>query len=255
MALFTKELLRLNRKMQIVLLVVFLATVISVFFLWRYMELKSLGQNAAYKAPMHIYTQAEKLMVRGKFGRALKRYEEAERMLRQIPDIDLSEDFYYAIVSNAIGTVHLRIGIYGDGNNENKIKSRADLAKDRASIILSQSYFDTSISTYRKWLKSHRPGPEKIAALQKSREGVAEDKIELEPFERYERALSVSLTNRGMALRYLDDIAGATACYEEALSLWADNKTASANLKSMREVISEEESESKQKTLDRQSRN
>jgi len=42
MAIFTKELLHLNRKMQIVLLVVFLATVVSVFFLWRYMELKSL---------------------------------------------------------------------------------------------------------------------------------------------------------------------------------------------------------------------
>ncbi len=251
MAFFTKELLQLNRKMQIVLLIVTITVMVSVFFLWRFMELKSLGQNAAYKAPMHIYTKAEKQMIRGKLGRALKLYEEAEQMLRQIPDIDLSEDYYYGIVCNAIGTVHLRIGIYGAGNNENKIKSRADLAQDTDSIILAQSYFDKSINAYQKWLKLHRPEAEKIVALYKSREGVAEDKIILEPFERYERALSVTVGNRGMALRYLNDIAGATASYEEALSIWADNNTAAANLESMRQVISEEESENKQKMLDR----
>ncbi|HIE07472.1 MAG TPA: hypothetical protein EYP64_05465 [Desulfarculaceae bacterium] len=251
MAIFTKELLQLNRKMQIVLLVVLITVSASVFFLWRDMAYKSLGQNAAYKAPMNVYTKAEKLMVRGKFNRALKRYEEAEKMLRQIPDIDLSEDYYYGIVCNAIGTVHLRIGIYGSGNNDNNIKSRADLAQDQDSITLAQSYFDTSINAYRKWLKLHRPEAEKIVALYKSREGVAEDKIVLEPFERYERALSVTLGNRGMALRYLKDIAGATTSYEEALSIWADNNTAAANLESMRQVISEEESENKQKMLDR----
>jgi tetratricopeptide (TPR) repeat protein len=250
MALFTKELLHLNRKMQIVTLVIFITVVGSLFFLWRDMEYKSLGQNAAYKAPMNIYTEAEKLMVRGKFDRALKRYQEAERMLRQIPNADLSDDFYYAIVNNAIGTVHLRIGIYGEGNNDNKIKSRADLAQDKASIELSQKYFDISINAYQKWLKLHRPAPEKIAALMKSREGVAEDKIQLEPFERYERALSISLTNRGMALRYLGDIDGATDCYNQAIHLWADNNTAAANLKSMQEVLAEE-SKGEQKMLDR----
>lgn len=251
MALLSKELLHLNRKMKIVLLVIVIVSLATVFFLWRDMEYKSLGQNAAYKAPMNVYSAAEKLMVRGKLDRALKRYEEAERMLRQIPDLDLSDDFYYAIVSNAIGTVHLRIGIYGKGDNENAIKSRADLAKDRESIIKSQGYFDVSINAYQKWLDEYRPAPEKIAELLKSREGVAEDKIELEPFERYERALSISWGNRGMALRYLGDIAGATASYEKSLELWSDNETVHANLKSMREVIAEDKSKDKQKMLDR----
>jgi tetratricopeptide (TPR) repeat protein len=254
MAIFTKELLHLNRKMKIVLLVIVIISLATLFFLWRDMSYKSLGQNAAYKAPMNIYTEAEKLMIRGKFDRALKRYEEAERMLRQIPNVDLSDDFYYGIVNNAIGTVYLRIGIYGEGNNDNKIKSRADLARDKSSIRKSQAYFDVSINAYQKWLKLNRPGPEKIAALMKNREGVAEDKIQLKPFERYERALSISLTNRGMALRYLGDIDGATACYDQALSLWADNKTAAANLKSMREVL-EDESKNEQKMLDSQTAN
>jgi tetratricopeptide (TPR) repeat protein len=251
MALFSKELLHLNSKMKIVLLVIVIISVATLFFLWRDMSYKSLGQNAAYKAPMNVYTAAEKLMVRGKFDRALKRYEEAARMLRQIPDLDLSDDFYYAIVNNAIGTVHLRIGIYGKSDNDNAIKSRADLAKDRESIIQAQGFFDISINAYQKWLDEHRPAPEKIAALYKSREGVAEDKIELEPFERYERGLSISWTNRGMALRYLGDIAGASAAYEKALELWDDNETAHANLKSMREVIAEEKSKDEEKMLDR----
>ncbi|RLB69040.1 MAG: hypothetical protein DRH03_09030 [Deltaproteobacteria bacterium] len=251
MALLSKELLHLNRKMKIVLLVIVIISLATLFFLWRDMSYKSLGQNAAYKAPMNVYTAAEKLMVRGKFDRALKRYEEAERMLRQIPDVDLSDDFYYAIVNNALGTVHLRIGIYGKSDNDNSIKSRADLAKDHESIIQAQGFFDISINAYQKWLDEHRPAPEKIAALYKSREGVAEDKIELEPFERYERALSISWTNRGMALRYLGDIAGATAAYEKAMELWDDNNTAQANLESMREVIAEEKSKDEQKVLDR----
>ncbi len=251
MAIFTKELLHLNRKMKIVLLVIAMVSVATLFFLWRDMEYKSLGQNAAYKAPMHIYTAAEKLMVRGKFDRALKRYKEAEKMLRQIPGLNLSDDFYYAIVNNAIGTVYLRIGVYGKGDNENAIRSRADLARDRESILKAQGYFDISINAYQKWLDEHRPTAAELAALHKSREGVAEDKIELKPFERYERALSISLTNRGMALRYLGDINGATAAYNKALALWSGNETAQANLKSMREVIAEDKAKTEQKTLDR----
>lgn len=251
MAIFTKELLHLNRKMQIVVLVISIATVATVFFLWRGMAYKSLGQNASYKAPMNIYTKAEKLMVRGKYDRALKRYKEAERMLRQIPNVDLSEDFYFAIVNNALGTVHLRIGVYGKSDNENVIQSRADLAQDHDSIIVAQGYFKVSIDAYQKWLERYRPDPVEIAALAKSREGMAVDKIELEPFERYERGLSVSLTNQGMASRYLGDFTVAADYYRQALALWDENNTAIANLESMNKVISEEESKGEEKRLDR----
>jgi len=251
MAIFTKELLHLNRKMKIVLLVIAAISLVTLFFLWRYMVYKSMGENGAYKAPINVFADAEKLMIRGKFDRAIKRYEEAERMLCQIPNIDLSNDFYYARVNNEIGAIYLRIGIYGKSDDDNAIKSRAELPKDRELLKKSQVYFDVSINAYQKWLDEHRPSSEKIAALYKSREGVAEDKIELEPFERYERALSISWANRGMALRYLGDIAGATAAYNKALELWGDNETARANLKSMREVIAEEKSKAEEKMLDR----
>ena len=61
MAFFTKELLHLNRTMRIVIAVVTVTVVVSLFFLWRSMEQRSLGQNAAYKAPMHVYTKARKV--------------------------------------------------------------------------------------------------------------------------------------------------------------------------------------------------
>ncbi|MCD6292233.1 MAG: hypothetical protein J7M09_02105 [Deltaproteobacteria bacterium] len=251
MAIFTKELFHLNRKMQIVLLVVTISVAGALFFLWREMQYKSLGQNAAYKAPMNIYTQAEKLMIRGKFDRALKRYLEAERMLREIPDVDLSDDFYFAIVNNAIGTVHLRIGVYG--KDENGIKSRADLGKKPDEILKALGHFTISVEAYQKWLAKHRPAADKIAALIESRKGMVEDEIILEPFERYERALSMSLTNCGMAHRYLGDIPAAERYYHQALELWKDNLTAAANLESMEKVIAEENGEKagqKQKMLD-----
>lgn len=251
MAIFTKELLHLNRKMQIVLLVVTISVAGALFFLWRDMQYKSLGQNAGYKAPMNIYTQAEKLMIRGKFDRALKRYTEAERMLREIPGIDLSDDFYFAIVNNAIGTVHLRVGIYGEG--EFGIKSRADLGKNPDEILKALGHFTISVKAYRKWLAANYPTADEIATLIEGRQGVARDKIELAPFERYERALSMSLTNCGMAHRYLGDIPAAERYYHQALALWKDNLTAAANLDSMEKVIAEEngeKAESEQKMLD-----
>ncbi|MEA3347634.1 MAG: hypothetical protein U9Q39_01100 [Pseudomonadota bacterium] len=250
-----KELLVLNRKMKIVVAVIAVGMTIALFFLWREMVYKSLGQNAAYKAPMNIYTQAEKLMIRGKFDRALKRYVEAEKMLREIPGIDLSQDFYFGIVNNAIGTVYLRVGIYGKGESE--ITSRLDLGKDRESILKALGHFTTSVNAYQEWLAANRPGADEIAALLESRKGVSEDKIELEPYERYERALSMSLTNCGMAQRYLGDLPAAEQYYQQALALWDENRTANANLDSMHKVIAEEageevveEVESEQKMLD-----
>ncbi len=256
MAIFTKELLQLNRKMQIVLLVVTITVAGALFFLWREMAYKSLGQNAAYKAPMNIYTEAEKLMVRGKFERALKRYADAERMLRAIPGIDLSDDFYFAIVNNAIGTVHLRIGVYGEG--EGRIKSRLDLGKNHDELLKAMGRFTLSVDAYQKWLAANRPGGDEIAALMESRQGVPEDKIQLEPYERYERALSMSLTNCGMAKRYLGDMLAAGQYYHQALDLWADNRTAAGNLDSMQKVIADdagevvaEEVDPEQKLLDK----
>lgn len=241
MAIFSKELLNLNRTMRIVLAVVVVTVLVTVFFLWRHYSHQSLGQNAAYKAPMNIYSQAEKMMVRGKFDRALRRYKEAAERLRAIPQIDLSEDFYYAIVNNAIGTVHLRVGIYGKGDND--VQSRADLGQNGEELLKALGCFTLSVDAYQKWLAGNRPGGDVIAALLKSREGVAEDKIVLEPYERYERALSISLTNCGMAQRYMGDLQLAEEYYLQALGLWPKNRTATANLESMKEVMAEESGE------------
>ena len=238
MALFSRELLVLNRKMKIVLLVIALSAALSLFFLWRYMVQQSLGQNAAYKAPMHVYSSAEKMMIREKFDKALKEYARAAKMLEQVPGIDLSTDYYYAIVNNAIGTVHLRIGVYG--NNDRPIKLRSDLGRNRDEILLALDYFNRSVGAYKKWLQLNRPTAEAIAALAKSRQGVAEDKIEMVPYERYERALSVCLTNCGLAYRYLRDFDRARGYYNEALQLWPKNKTARHNLEDMEKVLAEE---------------
>ncbi len=238
MALFTRELLVLNRKMKIVLLVIALSAALSLFFLWRYMVQQSMGQNAAYKAPMHVYSSAEKMMVREKFEKALKEYNRARKMLEKIPGIDLSTDFYYAIVNNAIGTIHLRVGIYGPKGKEAKL--RPELGKNTGELKLALEYFNRSVAAYKKWLKLHRPTAPELAELARSRKGVAEDKIDLQPFERYERALSVTLVNCGMAWRYLKDYDRARAYYNEALKLWPGNKTARHNLKEMEMVLAEE---------------
>jgi subtilase family serine protease len=100
--------------MRYVLLIIAASAVVSIVMLWRYYQVRSLGQDICYQAPMRVYSAAGKKMVRGKFDQALQEYLRAREMIAAIPGIDLKADFYYAIVNNAIGTIYLRRGIYGE---------------------------------------------------------------------------------------------------------------------------------------------
>ncbi|MBW1646280.1 MAG: tetratricopeptide repeat protein [Deltaproteobacteria bacterium] len=254
------ELLKLNKTMKMVLLVVAVLSAVMVIMLWRYYQLRSVGQDARYKAPMHHYSAGEKKMIRGKFKKALKEYETAREMLEKIPGINLDQDFYYGIVLNSIGTIYLRIGIYGQGRDT--VKRKEDLGKYPDKIRRAQSYFERSIKIYRTWLAAHRPPEEEVRKIKASRVGMDPDKIELRPFERYERALSVALCNLGMARRYLGDTQAALKIYREALEIWPENRPAQNNLETLEVDLGlrppppepEKDDERGEKLLDRQYR-
>ncbi|MBN2231840.1 MAG: hypothetical protein JW781_03345 [Deltaproteobacteria bacterium] len=222
------DLLRLNRTMRWVLIVIAVSSVVAVVMLWRHYQVRSLGQDARYQAPMRRYSAAEKKMVRGKFDKALKEYHQAREMLAAIPGIDLETDFYYAIVNNSIGTIHLRRGIYGEKGVASA--EGVEITRNPGLIELSLGFFETSAAAYRAWLAANRPDSTHIGRLRASREGKKADEIELEPFERYERALSVTLCNLGIAARYLGQVDLARERYEEALQLWPGQQAAVDNL-------------------------
>jgi hypothetical protein len=128
--------------MRYVLLIIAVSAVVSIVMLWRYYQVRSLGQDFRYQAPMRVYSAAEKKMVRGKFDQALKEYLRAREMLAAIPGIDLKTDFYYAIVNNAIGTIYLRRGIYGEKGEP--ATSGAEFGKHPELIRRAREYFALS---------------------------------------------------------------------------------------------------------------
>lgn len=228
---FIRNLLHFNRKMKIVALVVAVSSLVVLFLLWRSIQYKSLGQNANYKAPMRHYSSGEKKMVRGSMKEAMKEYQLAKKGLESIPGINLEDDFYYAVVLNGIGTVLLRIGIYGE--NQVVAPEGGKLGALPEKIRESLVYLHQAEKIYRTGFQEHKPSAQEIARLKASRKGKKKDDIVPEVFERYQRGLAVTLTNLGIAARYLGDIKGAIAYYQEALKNWPGMETATDNLEKL----------------------
>ncbi|MEA3241577.1 MAG: tetratricopeptide repeat protein, partial [Pseudomonadota bacterium] len=230
---FIRNLLTFNKTMRIVAMVVAGISLVVLFFLWRHYQLRSLGQDASYKAPMRHYSSGEKKLIRSSFAGALREYRQAKTMLEAIPGINLDQDYYYGIVLNGIGTVHLRVGIYGDGQLKPDPKQPSEVTAEKIREAIS--YFKNSEQIFSSWLAEHRPPAEEIARLKASRRDKDEDDIVLRPFERYERALSVSCSNLGMAARYLGESKQAIAHYKRSLALWPEQEAAKANLATLRD--------------------
>ncbi|NIA20282.1 MAG: hypothetical protein GWP07_07625 [Xanthomonadaceae bacterium] len=225
---FIRNLLHFNKTMKIVTLVVAVLSTVALFMVWRSIQYRSLGQDANYKAPMRHYSSGEKKMVRGSMQSALREYQLAKKGLEALPGINLEDDFYYAVVLNGIGTILLRTGIYG--NNQVVAPEGGKLGALPDKIRESLVYLHQAEKIYKTGFQEHEPSAEEIARLEVSRKGKKKDDIVPEVFERYQKGLSVTLCNLGIAARYLGDIKGAIAYYQEALANWPGQETATDNL-------------------------
>ncbi len=231
---FIRNLLHFNKTMKIVALVVGVSSLVVLFMVWRSIQYRSLGQNANYKVPMRHYSAGEKKMVRGDMKQAMKEYQLAKKGLEALSGINLEDDFYYAVVLNGIGTVLLRTGIYGE--NQVVAPEGGKLGVLPEKIRESLVYLHQAEKIYKTGFQEHKPSAEEIARLKASRKGKKEDDIVPEVFERYQRGLSVVLCNLGIAARYLGDIKGAIAYYQEALVNWPGMETATDNLEKLQSV-------------------
>lgn len=230
-----RDLMHLNKTMKIVTAVITVISVVMLVLYWRSIQLKSLGQDANYKAPMRHYSSGEKKMIRGKMKQALKEYMLAKKGLEALPEINLDEDFYYGVVLNGIGTILLRTGIYGE--NQLVAPENGKLGVLPEKIKESLVYLHQSEKIYKTWLQKHKPTAGEIERLKASRVGKKYEDIIPESFERYQKALSVTLCNLGIASRYLGDVEGAIAYYQEALANWPGQETAMKNLETLQKEL------------------
>jgi len=232
---FIRNLLNFNKTMKIVTMVIAVISVVMLFMVWRSIQYRSLGQDANYKAPMRHYSSGEKKMVRGSMKSAMREYQLAKKGLEALPGINLEDDFYYAVVLNGIGTILLRTGIYGE--NQVVAPEGGNLGVLPEKIRESLVYLRQSEKIYKTWLRKHKPTAGEIERLKASRVGKKDEDIIPESFERYQKALSVTLCNLGIASRYLGDVKGAIACYQEALANWPGQETATKNLETLQKEL------------------
>ena len=113
-------------------------------------------------------------------------------------------------------------------------------------LDLSLKYCDSSISVYRKWITEWESlSPEEINKKVSTHMNEDDPSFSGYNFKRIltrriksiisaqvetPRRLSVSLTNKGTIYRHMLKPDSSLLCYQEALKLWKDNRTAKSNL-------------------------
>jgi hypothetical protein len=75
-----------------------------------------------------------------------------------------------------------------------------------------------------------------VARLETYCKGGKEEEVVLESFNRYQKGLSVVLSNLGIASRYLGDVKGVIAYCHESLANWPGQETATDNLEELQSV-------------------
>lgn len=161
--------------------------------------------------------------------------DSADAVFRSLPDYETS--FETGVIFNNKCSGLLMMALYDSTLSD---INKSDLLR------LSLQYSDSSISVYNRWLHEWGGLSDEATAQR------------LEPFMRHDdqafegrnferifrrrvknialarietpRRLSVSYTNRAMAYRHLMMQDSALYCYEKALSLWKDNRTAKSNM-------------------------
>jgi len=163
-----------------------------------------------YKNAHLTAVSAQNLLKAKNYEEALKYYEMAQREMEH-PNVraDQGEDLYinYGFVMNDIGVIHLGWALYGKELNTER--SQVDLAAiDKTELDKARQALETSIDFYRRWFE-HNP----------------------EEYERFSKAISESLANYGVALKYSGEMDKAQEAFRLSLLRNPDNGNAERSLK------------------------
>jgi tetratricopeptide (TPR) repeat protein len=163
-----------------------------------------------YKNAHLTAVSAQNLLKEQNYEEALKYYEMARREMEH-PNVraDLGQDLYinYGFVMNDIGVIHMGWALYGkDLNTE---IGQIDVAKvDQEELVEARQALEASIDFYRRWFE-HNP----------------------KEYERFAKAISESLANYGVALKYQGEMDQAKEAFRLSLLHNPDNGNAERSLR------------------------
>jgi tetratricopeptide (TPR) repeat protein len=229
------DILKINKGTRVIFLITFsvcAAAIVFAFFYYR--GINRSEDPRITEARLHLIKFEKGNNVYNSF-QAFTYLDSAYSIFNSLPDYRSS--FETGIIYNNKCSTLLLKALYDSTLTE---------SEKSALLGLSLKYCDSSISVYKGWINdwgnlSEEQISQKIKPLMsiedKEFSGFDSEKI----FNRRvknlvlaqtetPRRLSVSFTNKGIIYRHLMNTDSALNCYNHALSLWKDNRTAKSNL-------------------------
>ncbi len=230
-----EDIFRISKGTKVIFAITFTVSLLAVLFAYFYYRSLNRSEDPRIEVARKLLIDYD--IVAGSINgiEAFPALDSAAAIFRSIPDYTCS--FEIGVIYNNKCSSLLLMAMYDSTINS---------AVKNSLLDLSLAYSDSSISCYRKWeaewgLLSTDDIAAKLSPVMKS-DDPAFRKLDFEKvFNRriknivkaqleIDRRISVSLTNRGTIYRHLQKPDSALICYNNALKLWKDNRTARSNM-------------------------
>jgi hypothetical protein len=230
-----REIFIISRGTKVIFSITFSVSVLAVIFACFYYRDINRSEDPRLKKAREFLLQYEKESGRNNSLEAFPFLDSANAIFMSYPDYEFS--FEIGVIYNNKCSALLLMALYDSIIGESEKNNLLSLA---------MKYCDSSISNYSAWITSWDSLPPEIIADRISPYMKKDDPA----FSGYDfekifsrriknivaaqietpRRLSVSLSNKGTIYRHMMKPDSSLICYQLALSLWEDNRTAKSNL-------------------------
>jgi tetratricopeptide (TPR) repeat protein len=225
----------MSKGTKVVLVITFSVCLLAVLFAFFYYRNLNSREDPRIKSARELLIRYDKESARINPLDAFPLLDSAQAVFRSYRDYESS--FETGLIYNNKSSALLMIAIYDSAVTEYEKQTLLDL---------SMKYCDSSIVVYSNWIKEWGELPEKsiaerMAPMMDNNDpafaglnfpNIFAARVKNISIAQIEtpRRLSVSLTNKGTIFRHLLLADSALVCYNKALTLWKENRTAKSNL-------------------------
>ena len=230
-----RDIFIISKGTKVIFTITFSVSILAVVFAFFYYRNINNSEDPRIKKAREFLLQYQKESGRNNSLEAFSFLDSANAIFRSFPDYESS--FEIGVIYNNKCSALLMMALY-----DSTIK---EFEKNNL-LSLAMKYCDSSISNYSAWITSWDSlSPEiisdRISPYMKEDNPAFRDYDFEKIFERRvknivaaqietPRRLSVSLSNKGTIYRHIMKPDSSLICYQLALSLWKDNRTAKSNL-------------------------
>lgn len=229
------HLLIITRGTKVIMVITFSVSLAALIFAFFYYRGINRSEDPRILKARELLFAYDKVSGNLNIPEAFPLLDSAYKIFKSLPDYESS--FETGVIFNNKCSSLLLKAVY-----DSTIKK----AEKNILLDISSKYCDSSISSYKRWIREwYQLTPEKIAEklspFMKKEDPAFAGRDYKKIFERRvrnivmaqtetPRRLSVSLTNKGTIYRHMMKPDSSLLLYREALTLWKDNRIAKSNL-------------------------